>query len=121
MKGSHQRRRVLLVIGALANALALGARAGQDASTPGQIQQEPSTLHCLAVRWPVKGDDNANAAIGVQYRKAGDGAWKQGFPLFRTIRSATREQRGQWNFRGIPADRLPGGWIFAGSIVGLDP
>jgi len=121
MKGSHRRWRLWLIIGALANALALGARAGEEASTPGQIQQEPSTLHCLAVRWPVKGDDNANATIGVQYRKAGDAAWKQGFPLFRTIRSATREQRGQWNFRGIPADRLPGGWIFAGSIVGLDP
>ncbi len=102
-------------------ALAPGGHAAQDASAPGEVQQEPSTLHCLAVRWPVKGDDNANAAIGVQFRKAGDAAWRQGFPLFRTIRSATRDQRGQWSFNGIPADRLPGGWIFAGSIVDLTP
>lgn len=95
--------------------------AGEDASRPGEVQVEPSTLHCLAVRWPVMGDDNANATIAVQFRKAGEGAWRQGFPLFRTIRSATKEQRGQWNFRGIPANRLPGGWIFAGSIVDLEP
>jgi len=92
-----------------------------DASAPGEVQEEPATLHCLAVRWPVKGDDNANATIAVQYRKAGEPAWKQGFPLFRTLRSVTRDQRGQWNFRGIPAERLPGGQIFAGSIVDLDP
>ncbi len=107
----------LLVLGALA----LSARAGENASAPGEIQPEPSTLHCLAVRWPIKGDDNANATVEVQYRKAGDTAWKQAFPLLRTIRSATREQRGQWAFSGIPPDRLPGGWIFAGSIVDLDP
>jgi hypothetical protein len=121
MKGSHQRWRLWLTIGAFANALALSARGAENASAPGEIQQEPATLHCLAVRWPVKGDDNPNATIGVQYRKAGDAAWKQGFPLFRTIRSATREQRGQWSFQGIPPDRLPGGWIFAGSVVDLEP
>jgi hypothetical protein len=67
------------------------------------------------------GDDNANATVEVQYRKAGAPAWKQGFPLLRTIRSATREQRGQWAFNGLPTDRLPGGWIFAGSVVDLEP
>ncbi|MBM4043396.1 MAG: hypothetical protein FJ290_33330, partial [Planctomycetes bacterium] len=96
-------------------------QAAQDASAPGEIQVEPPTLHCLAVRWPILGDDNANAAIAVQYRRVGDPAWKQGFPLFRTIRSVTNDQRGQWSFSGIPAARLPGGSIFAGSIVDLDP
>ncbi len=120
MTGSH-RRWVLPAVGALVSALAPGVWAGENASAPGEVQQEPSTLHCLAVRWPVKGDDNANAAIAVQFRKAGEATWKQGFPLFRTIRSVTRDQRGQWNFHGIPAERLPGGWIFAGSIVDLTP
>lgn len=105
----------------LASACAPAARAGENASAPGDVQPEPSTLHCLAVRWPVKGDDNANAAIAVQFRKAGATAWTQGFPLFRTLRTPTREQRNQWSFSGIPADRLPGGWIFAGSIVDLAP
>ncbi|MFP4056497.1 MAG: right-handed parallel beta-helix repeat-containing protein [Candidatus Brocadiia bacterium] len=115
------RWRLLVALGALALAVALDARAGDAASTPGEVQPEPSTLHCLAVRWPVKGDDNANASISVQYRKAGRANWEQGFPLFRTIRAATRRHRGQWSFRGIPPDRLPGGWIFAGSIVDLEP
>lgn len=113
-------RRLLAVLTVFAQILALRAWA-EDASVPGEVQVEPATLHCLAVRWPVKGDDNANATIAVRYRKAGETAWKEGFPLFRTIRSATREQRAQWNFRGIPPDRLPGGWIFAGSIVDLAP
>jgi len=138
--GTDQRRpatgrRLLLTLAVLAPAFALSARAGENASAPAEIQPEPSTLHCLAVRWPVKGDDNANATIEVQFRRApgvpragersgdgsGDAAWKQGFPLFRTIRAATRDQRDQWSFNGIPPGRLPGGWIFAGSVVDLDP
>lgn len=116
-------RRAFLYVAfaAVTQALAPDARAAEDVATPGEVQPEPSTLHCLAVRWPVKGDDNANAAVEVQYRKVGDTTWKQGFPLLRTLRSATREQRSQWSFNGIPADRLPGGWIFAGSVVDLEP
>lgn len=34
--------------------------AAEIASPPGEIQPEPSTLHCLAVRWPVLGDENGN-------------------------------------------------------------
>jgi len=116
---AHLRR--LLAAFALASAFVSAARAGENAAIPGDVQPEPSTLHCLAVRWPVKGDDNANAAVAVQFRKVGAAAWTQGFPLFRTLRTPTREQRNQWSFNGIPADRLPGGWIFAGSLVDLAP
>jgi hypothetical protein len=48
---------LLLALGACAHGLAVGAPAAEDTSTPGEIQQEPATLHCLAVRWPVKGDE----------------------------------------------------------------
>src|SRR6185436_3357809 len=33
---------------------------GENASAPGEVLPEPATLHSLAVRWPVRGDVNAN-------------------------------------------------------------
>ena len=77
---------------------------------PGELQPEPATLHSLAVRWPVKGDANADAVIAVQYRASGEPAWREGFPLFRTHPSMVS-----------PENRVPGGWLFAGSIVDLVP
>ena len=82
----------------------------ENASQPGDVQPEPSTLHCLAVRWPVKGDANANAAVAVQYRKAGEAEWRQGYPLFRPYPQHMS-----------PENRVAGGWLFAGSIVDLAP
>ena len=29
----------------------------------GEVLAEPSTLHCLAVRWPIFGDANENAIV----------------------------------------------------------
>jgi len=107
-------RETLLLLALL---LAPLARA-QEASEPGDVQPEPATLHCLAVRWPVKGDANRNATVAVQYRKlvahqAGDPdapKWRQAYPLFRPHPS-----------RMSPQNRVAGGWLFAGSIVGLEP
>ena len=82
----------------------------QDGSTAGTFMQETPTLHCLAVRWEVKGDQNKNAVIEVQYRKKGTGEWKQGFPLLRTFgRNLSGEHQ------------VAGGWMFAGSIVNCEP
>jgi hypothetical protein len=64
----------------------------------------------LAVRWPIKGDANANAAIAVEYRGPGEARWRQGYPLFRTLPSKVS-----------PENVVPGGWLFAGSIVDLSP
>lgn len=74
------------------------------------LQAEPSTLHSLGLRWPVKGDANANASVRVQYRRTGEAAWRDGFPLFRTHPSKLS-----------PENRVPNGWLFAGSIVDLSP
>ena len=104
-------------------ALPAWVRAGSDASTAQEVQPEPATLHCLAVRWPVLGDDNLNAVVEVACRKQGASAWKQGFPLFRTTRTVTNAQRGQWGFTkgNLTPARVPGGQLFAGSIVDLEP
>ncbi|HEX7786424.1 MAG TPA: right-handed parallel beta-helix repeat-containing protein, partial [Methylomirabilota bacterium] len=71
---------------------------------------EPATFHSLGVRWPVRGDANANAVIGVHYRATGEVAWREALALFRT------------DPHSVPAEnRVPDGWLFAGSIVDLTP
>ncbi len=79
-------------------------------STPGKIQPEPSTFHSIALRWPIVGDGNKTAEIEVSYREAGEQGWKQAYPLFRPMPEH------------MSSDNLvPGGWLFAGSIVDLKP
>jgi len=90
------------------------AAAAQDASAPRKVHVEPATLHCVSFRWPVVGDRNENAVVEVRYRKAGQGAWRQGYPLFRTRPNPHRGNRSAKH-------TVPGGWMFAGSVVDLEP
>jgi hypothetical protein len=85
-----------------------------NAAREGEVLAEPSTLHCLAVRWPIFGDANENAIVTVRYRREGDSEWLQGYPLFRTHADPYPENE-------TPTHRIPGGHLFAGSIVGLLP
>jgi hypothetical protein len=81
-----------------------------NASRPGEPVAEPATFHSLGVRWPVHDDANVDAAIGVHYRPKGESAWREGLALFRTDPGS------------VPAEnRVPDGWLFAGSIVDLTP
>jgi hypothetical protein len=86
------------------------ASSTDNASMAGEPQPEPSTFHSLAVRWPIRGDANANASISVHYARRGDSKWSEALPLFRTNPSALS-----------PENRVPNGWLFAGSIVDLSP
>ena len=87
------------------------ARAAADnASEPGEPLAEPATFHSLGVRWAVRGDANSDAMIGVRYRHAGETAWRDALPLFRTDPKSVSDD-----------NRVPGGWLFAGSIVDLAP
>src|SRR5688572_30248630 len=83
---------------------------GPPHSEPGDARPEPPTLHALGVRWPVRGDANANAVIRVQYRPAGEATWREAWPLVRTDPT-----------RVSSANRVADGWLFAGSIVDLTP
>lgn len=77
---------------------------------PGEIRLEPSTYHSVAVRWPIVGDSNRTARVTLHYKEAGQEDWVQGYPLFRPMPER------------ISADNLvPGGWLFAGSVVDLTP
>jgi len=81
-----------------------------NASKPGAPVAEPATFHSLGVRWAVRGDANSDAVIGVRYRRHGETTWREALPLFRT------------DPESVSADnRVPGGWLFAGSIVDLAP
>jgi len=80
-----------------------------DASTPGSIPEDETSLHCIGLRWFVKGDANRNASVEVAYRRAGQDKWLPAMALFR-VESEAME------------DRQPpvGEALFAGSIFGLD-
>ena len=81
-----------------------------DASAPeGEPVLDPPTLHCLGASWTVRGDDDRDARVEVAFRREGAWDWRPGPPLFRVERGAAR--------RDLPA----GTWLFAGSVVGLDP
>jgi hypothetical protein len=51
--------------------------------TPGEFFVEPPTLISLGFEWQIKGDDNRNATVAVQYRKVGEAKWREGLPLLR--------------------------------------
>jgi len=94
--------------------LCCGAAAAENAAVPaGKPLLDPPTLRSLGGYWIIAGDDNQNATVEVAYRKAGSSAWKTGMAFFRVSRDATKVD-GQLE---IPANS----WLFAGSIVLLDP
>ena len=43
-----------------------------NAVIPGDFIVEPPTLINIGFEWKIKGDDNRNATVAVQYRKAGE-------------------------------------------------
>jgi len=97
--------------------LSLYAAAGENASKPvGEPVLELPTLHCLGAYWIVRGDDNKNARVEVEYRKQGDAEWKKGQPLFRVERGAHKIEK-----HGTRLDVPDDGWLFAGSIFWLTP
>lgn len=80
---------------------------------PGQLVIEPPTLHSLGFEWNVTGDDNRNAEVTVEYRKAGTNPWKQGLFLFRMNGEIVAPSQTDKTFV-VPNK-------FAGSIFDLDP
>jgi len=106
----------------LALALAGPAASAGDAARPhGDPVLEAATLRSLGVYWLVDGDDNANAEVGMEIRKAGSGAWRKGPALFRVERRAKPylDQGGAVRAPSLVAIP-PGGELFAGSAVMLE-
>jgi hypothetical protein len=93
-----------------------------DASRPaGEPVLEHPTLRSLGVYWIIEGDDNKNATVSLQYRKAGAPLWSSGPNLFRVEKGANDmnapSERQEHTSLPIPKDS----WLFAGSALLLEP
>ena len=84
----------------------------QNKVQEGEFIVEPPTLENMGFEWYIKGDDNRNATVKVEYRIAGSGtAWKQGMPLLR--------MGGEYIERAGIDYTVP--HMFAGSILDVTP
>jgi len=82
----------------------------------GDPQLDRPTLHSLGVYWIVRGDDNRNASVHLEYSKAGRSSWRAGAPLVRVERRSHLMERFGSRLN-VPDD----GWLFAGSVLLLEP
>jgi hypothetical protein len=109
---------LFVCVGLLATASPPGSECpGADQARPvGDPQAERPTLHSLGVYWIVRGDDNRNASVRLEFRRADESTWRAGAPLLRVERGA--HPIAQLGSRlEVPED----GWLFAGSVLLLRP
>jgi len=83
---------------------------------PGEIRIERPTHHALGFEWPVRGDDNRNAAASVSWRKAGEAAWTPGIPLLRMMYEVVDRFEYPQHGGSCVAPNM-----FAGSVLNLEP
>jgi hypothetical protein len=95
--------------------LVTSALAANNATPIGEPQLEKPTLRSLGTYWIIRGDDNKNAAVRVDYRKKGESKWRQGPPLFR-VEKGKHQPKENESALDVPHDA----WLFAGSIVLLE-
>ena len=93
--------------------LAVGALAAEDAVHAGRFTVEHPTLHNLGFEWAISGDDDRDASVAVEFRKAGEGEWRQALPLVRIGGERVFREREHLDYT------VPDG--FAGSILNLEP
>src|SRR5215208_5181428 len=93
--------------------LAACALNAQNATRAGRFVVEHPTLLNLGFEWSIEGDANRNATVAVQFRAAGESAWRTALPLVRI--------GGERVFRKMEGldYTVPDG--FAGSILNLQP
>ena len=84
----------------------------EDTVTAGELFIEPPTLISLGFEWIIEGDDDRDAAVALEYRKAGENDWIEGLPLLRI-------QQERSVFDQTLDYTAPN--MFAGSIFYLDP
>jgi hypothetical protein len=86
---------------------------GTNAVKPGKLVAEPPTLICLGFEWPISGDENRNASVAVEYRKAGRKKWRPALPLLRMGGERVYNRAVGLDYACPP--------LFAGSIFDLKP
>ena len=100
------------------------AACGGNASAAGRLTEELPTIKCLGFRWLIGGDDNRNATVRVEYRKAGSGRWRRALDLFGVesegMRKASRPASGRRLLAGSIFD-LDGGTKYEVKLSLKDP
>jgi hypothetical protein len=91
--------------------LAFPAARAADGTVAGELIVDPPTLIALGFAWPIRGDDNRNATVSIQYRKKGDTEWRRGLDPLRL-------QNEETYLRGSLDYTAPN--MFAGSLFDLD-
>ena len=118
LKGFPVRKIALAAAALVMTAMSAGAFGANSSAPAGEPVVEMPTLMSLGCYWIVKGDDNANARVDVEYRKAGAAKWAKAMPLFRVEKQS--KQKAAAN-RAQPVKVPDDSWMFAGSIVMLTP
>lgn len=85
----------------------------QNGTQAGRFVVEHPTLLNLGFEWAISGDANRNAAVAVQFRAAGETAWRPAMPLVRIGGENVYRRRENLDYK------VPDG--FAGSILNLQP
>lgn len=80
----------------------------RDDVIPVRLLVDNPTIHHLAFRWLVEGDENRNAAVDVRFRKTHEASWRAALPMLRILREKT-------------AQGAIDGNLFAGSVLNLEP
>ena len=107
--------RALIAVSLLAAACA-SSDAAPSSSPAGPPVLEDPTLRSLGAYWIIRGDDNRNARVDMEYRRVGDAPWRQSLPMFRVEKGATSQKTHEPEL-AVPDDS----WLFAGSLVMLQP
>ena len=85
----------------------------QNNTEAGRFVVEHPTLVNLGFEWAIRGDQNRNASVDVQFRAVGEAAWRNALPLVRV--GGERVYRTREHLEYV----VPDG--FAGSILNLQP
>lgn len=106
-------RPICAVIAILAS-FAACAWAGDDSHPQGDPVLDEPTIHCLGMYWIIRGDNNRDAVVNVEYRKKGQSNWTKGPPLFRVDKEPKCPAQ-----KGLKKKLAEDDWLFAGSIFDL--
>ncbi len=85
----------------------------QNTTEAGGFHVEHPTLLNLGFEWSIRGDANRDASVAVQFRAAGEAAWRPALPLLRIGGERVYRRRENLDYT------VPEG--FAGSILNLKP
>ena len=124
---------LMVMVWLCASAFIANVAAATDKVTALDIAIVPPTVVSGGVDWKIFGDDNRNASVKLEYRKAGATDWKDGLDLLRlqhedmnafpggiaTAPNPSRGGKGALMMRPLLVYDVPN--MFSGSVFNLEP